>query len=303
MSATETKPPLIWNAGRWNDVLRGAKYRLPIRIFWVGAQDVTVHMAVPQFGGIKPCVSGRATLHNGSSVRFMTDPAQATRDFSLSIHASEPSEKNEEPTDGAWSMLRCFDESQEGSYSDYLQRALKAGAATAALGFSAKDGELGLKDEWYLQIYISAENLAKLVDAVRHNRAHHVTLGVGFINLFLPESDWHKPLAEPVTWYLPPDDLVRPNADGYVKGLSWRETPEHTPPPVSTGNENEATLEPVPVHDPNADKNRDVGAPNYPAIAATHQADLTRASWRIAKALNWIILLLATVIVLLVIHR
>jgi len=201
-------------------------------------------------------------------------------------------------------MLRGLDESGEGPYPDYLQRALKTAPATAFLGFLAKDWELDLKDDWYLQIYISTENLAKLIDAVRQSKAHDVTLALRFLNLYVTASDFHAPPAAWVNWYLAPSNLSPedPNAVGYVTGLTWGETPERTPVSVSAETD-EAPLGPALERNSNAHENEHPVALDYVAIAAKHQANVSQASQRIARSLNWLIVLLAVVIAILVIHR
>jgi len=189
-----------------------------------------------------------------------------------------------------------------------LRRATQRKRPTASLGFLAADWETGIKDTWYLELYLCSENFAKLVDAVRHGRAHDVAFWLAFLNLFVTGGDSHGFPCFPVkAWYLPPSDSVRGvHAIGYVDGIGWRETPERRPA-VTGESEVESKHEPSPAsplaHIQASEADNKAEAPNYLAIVATNQADLSRASWRIAKSLTWIILLLAVIAALFAIRH
>jgi hypothetical protein len=305
-TTTETKPEasLVFDKGRWRDA-NGKEYRLPIRTMWVEGRDlrvraITCSTASGAIGDLIATIKGIAIIERRSGLSEMVAPDHGTRELSLTLRTADEGQAVAEGP-GDLSLWLAGDET-EGAYKAYLERALKRVPVTVSAGFIAHDWEIGTPDCWFLEIDLPGDTFAKLVEAVRQDRAHHLSLGLKFVNLYV--TDYYVPLSDGVCWYLPPSPGSPRGSDmamGYVASVSWYETPlaaeipndeARAEEPAETRPPETVTTEPRP---PEIEPRPPSTAPRSDPTAAT--------LLRIQSSLRWLVWITAAAVVALLVRH
>jgi hypothetical protein len=215
----------------------------------------------------------------------MARPDHGTRSLSLTLRRAD----DKDAVVAADEERRAIEmgRASEDAYSDYMARVMKATNVTANLGFTKSDWEIGNKDDWWIEFYLGGETFDALVEAVRQNRAHHVWIGSKWLNLYV--TDFHAPPSVGVRWYLPPSHHKdwSDTGYGYLSSVSWSETP------IVLSDEEESRSE-------SAASTETPEKPDLTALALREQAATLKI---ISKSLQWLLGLMAAIVVLLLFLR
>jgi len=97
----------------------------------------------------------------------------------------------------------------------------------AILGLTTADWEIGNKNEWWLELFVSESTVDSLADAILNKRARSLNIGVGLRNIYTDAGPGELDFGEPVNLFLRPSIgegyVRRPEvAYGYVESWSLR---------------------------------------------------------------------------------